>query len=189
MTGRVDGVGWGRGVGMPVSTLGSYRGEAGSLVRSLKFHGDRRAVAGLGRGLAEMATVAGVVPDVVTWVPTTAGRRGRRGFDQARLLARSAGRGLRRGSGRSVSRVPVRRLLLRAPDRGQTGRTGRQRRRGPVLRARAGAVPPGATILLVDDVVTTGASMDAAVVALQAAGAGLVVPVAVARTPRATCRR
>jgi predicted amidophosphoribosyltransferase len=136
-----------------------------------------------------MATAAGVVPDVVTWVPTTAARRGRRGVDQARLLARSAGRGLRRGGGRSAPRVPVRRLLLRAPDTGQTGRTGRQRRRGPVLRARAGVVPAGSTILLVDDVVTTGASMDAAVAALRDAGAGRVVPVAVARTPRATQRR
>ncbi len=173
-----------------ISTIGSYRGEAGRKVRALKFGGDRRDVVDLGAGLAALALAAGVVPDVVTWVPTTVARRGRRGVDQARILARATGRALggrRRlhGCGRADRpAVPVRRLLLRAPGREQTGRTGVERRRGPELRARSGVVRAGSIVVLVDDVVTTGATMDAAVVALQMAGAGVVIPVAVARTPR-----
>ena len=175
-----------------VPTLGSYRGEAGRMVRALKFGGDRRSVASLGAGLAELALAAGVVPDVVTWVPTTVARRGRRGVDQARVLAGATGRALgrrRRLNGRERtdrSAVPVRRLLLRAPGGEQTGRTGAERRRGPELRARSGVVRVGSTVVLVDDVVTTGATMDAAVAALQLAGAGVVIPVAVAGTPRRT---
>ena len=80
--------------------------------------------------------------------------------------------------------MPVLLLLLRAPGVGQTERSGAERRRGPVPRARSGAVPSGACVLLVDDVVITGATMGAAVVALQSAGSGPVVAVSVARTPR-----
>ncbi len=148
-------------VQVPVRTIGSYRGEAGRLVRGLKFAGDRRAVGHLGVGLA------GLVPDVVTWLPTTAARRGRRGADQARVLARAIGRALRGMGDGSSGRVPARHLLLRAPGIGQTERSGAERHRGPVLRARPGTVPSGACVLLVDDAITTGATMDAAVVAFQ----------------------
>ena len=110
--------------------------------------------------------------DVVTWVPTTVERRAQRGFDQAELLARSTARGLG---------VRSRRLLLRAPGPGQTSLPGRVRRSGPVLRARR--VPSGARILLVDDVVTTGASLTTASDALLAAGARSVRSVVVAATP------
>ena len=170
----------------PVWALGSYAGEAGRLVRALKYANVRAPVGALGSALAALASLAsqadqsyqaaepgpGADYDVVTWVPTTVGRRAQRGFDQAELLARSTARGLG---------VRSRRLLLRAPGPGQTSLPGQERRSGPVLRARR--VPVGARILLVDDVVTTGTSLTAASDALLAAGARSVRPVVVAATP------
>ena len=94
----VDRVGGGSRAG-PVRALGSYAGDAGRLVRALKYGNVRGPVVALGSALAGLAVgsdpVAGF--DVVTWVPTTVERRAQRGFDQAELLARSTARGL--GSG------------------------------------------------------------------------------------------
>jgi predicted amidophosphoribosyltransferase len=173
----------------PVWALGSYAGEAGRLVRALKYANVRAPVGALGSALAALASLASLASqasqtdqaaepgpgadyDVVTWVPTTVGRRAQRGFDQAELLARSTARGLG---------VRSRRLLLRAPGPGQTSLPGQERRSGPVLRARR--VPVGARILLVDDVVTTGTSLATASDALLAAGARSVRSVVVAATP------
>ena len=179
----------------PVWALGSYAGEAGRLVRALKYANVRAPVGALGSALAALAALASLASlasqasqasqtdqaaepgpgadyDVVTWVPTTVGRRAQRGFDQAELLARSTARGLG---------VRSRRLLLRAPGPGQTSLPGQERRSGPVLRARR--VPVGTRILLVDDVVTTGTSLATASDALLAAGARSVRSVVVAATP------
>ena len=107
------------------------------------------------------------IPAVVTWVPTTAARRRDRGYDQSLLLAKAVARRLG---------LPCRRLLRR---RGhpQEGRDAVARRSGPQLsadRAVAGSV------LLIDDVVTTGATLAAAAAALRAAGVAEVYAAALA---------
>jgi predicted amidophosphoribosyltransferase len=117
------------------------------------------------------ALVTGTI-DVVTWAPTTPVRLRGRGFDQARLLARAVAR--RRG-------LPCRPLLRRWAGPAQTGRDAAARRAGPLFSA-SGPVR-GRRVLLVDDVVTTGATVSAAARALREAGAIEVHVVAAARTP------
>jgi predicted amidophosphoribosyltransferase len=120
--------------------------------------------------------MAGVVDaqglEAVTWIPTTAARRRRRGFDQGQLLARALA--LRLG-------LPCVRLLRRLPGPAQTGRSLAERQAGPRLAVSRAAVP--ASVLVVDDVVTSGATLSAAAVALRSLGAKRVDAVAAASTP------
>ena len=147
----------------------SYEGVGRELVARLKYRNARSAVGPLARAMAGLVDRA--VVDVVTWAPTTPARRRERGFDQARLLARAVAWRLGR---------PCRALLRRAPGPAQTGRTLDARRAGPVFTS-SGRVP--ARVLLVDDVVTSGATVSAAATALRRGGATGVWVVAAARTP------
>ncbi len=150
----------------------AYEGPGRELVARLKYRNHRSGLGGLGAAMATLVTGPGGF-DVLTWAPTTPARRRERGFDQAELLARAASRhlGLR-----------VRRLLERPPGPAQTGRSLAERRDGPHFRARLAI--PGWSVLVVDDVVTSGATASAAAWALRRAGAGRVSVLAAARTPR-----
>lgn len=149
----------------------AYEGVARELVARVKYRGARAAVPWLADAM--VGACAGVVPpvDVVTWAPTSRERRRRRGFDPAELLARAVARRL---GLRCLG------LLERAPGSPQTGLTGADRRRGP--RHSAFRVVP-ASVLLVDDVATTGATLTAGAVALRRGGARVVVALTAARTP------
>jgi predicted amidophosphoribosyltransferase len=162
-----------------------FDGVARQMVLQLKY-GNRRSAA---RHLAALmvhrlrlaanatgpdARVDGRV-DVVTWAPTSAHRAGARGFDQAELLARAVARELG---------VPCRRLLYRSHGPAQTGRSRAERLHGPVFRARQPR--RGLRVLVVDDVVTTGATLLAARDALLGAGVADVVCAAATSTPNAS---
>ncbi len=122
----------------------------------------------LGRSLGPLLTgLSAGEPVVVTWAPTVTSRARRRGADQAETLARAATR--------EVS-APVRILpTLRRIGRGrQVGRDRVQRIDGARFAPEPGAVPTGAHVVVVDDVCTTGATLDAAAAALLDAGAARV---------------
>jgi competence protein ComFC len=163
-----------------VVALLAYEGAGRELVARAKYRNRRAALPWLAAAMA--ALVAGVDVDLVTWVPTTPDRRRRRGFDQAELLARRVAARLGR---------PCRGVLRRLPGPAQTGLPLAARRAAPRLVAASGPawswrrpVPlAGARVLLVDDVVTSGATATAAAVALRRAGAAGVVVLAAARTP------
>jgi predicted amidophosphoribosyltransferase len=136
----------------------------------LKYRNARSSVRWLAKAMATLVDPGSV--DVVTWAPTTSARRRERGFDQAQLLARAVARHLNR---------PCRRLLTRRNGPAQTGRDEAGRRAGPAFGAKR---QTPARVLLIDDIVTTGATVSAAARALRQSGAIEVQVLAAARTSR-----
>jgi predicted amidophosphoribosyltransferase len=160
-----------------LAALLRYEGVARQVVTEAKYGHARaslRPLAAAAVGLVEALTPA---PVAVTWAPTTAPRARARGYDQARTLATVVARGLG---------LPVRRCLDRAPGPHQTGRSAAERRVGPDFTPR-GRAP--ASLLLVDDVSTTGATLSAAAGVLRSAGARTVHGLVLARTPAPRARR
>jgi predicted amidophosphoribosyltransferase len=147
----------------------AYEGVARELVARVKYRGVH-AVTGWLAG-AMVTLVAPPVPALVTWAPTTTARRRARGFDHAELLARAVARILGR---------PARGVLVRERGEAQTGRPAAERRIGPEFRVR-GRLPR--SVLVVDDVATTGATVAAAAHALRRQGVDRVVVLTAARTP------
>jgi competence protein ComFC len=149
----------------------AYEGIARELVARIKYRNVRAVVPWLAVAMADAVAAAAARPDVVTWAPTSPERRRHRGFDPAELLARAVARRL---GVRCVG------LLVRAPGPPQTGLPAEARRRGPRFGTRRRAP---VSVLVVDDIATTGATMAAAASTLRAAGARIVVALTAARTP------
>ncbi|MDE0066914.1 MAG: hypothetical protein OXN44_08565 [Acidimicrobiaceae bacterium] len=138
-----------------------HAGRAAELVCSLKYGRDTTAVSELARAMADAAPEA----DLVTWVPASPSRRRQRGFDQGELLARALAR--RR-------RVRIRRLLRRSDDDPQTGRDREGRVAGPSLKSCGPVLRSSPTVLVVDDVSTTGTTLRCSAAVLRSMGAGTV---------------
>lgn len=162
-------------IGGDVIAAVPFVGRARDVVVNLKYR-NRRQVAHHLAGLVVNRLVAsglhGSDLDVVTWAPTSGARRRARGFDQAEVIARRVA--LQLG-------VPCRRLLERDGRVPQTGQSRATRLHGPVFRSAPAA--RDRRVLVIDDVVTTGATLRSAAAALRAAGAADVVKAAVATTP------
>ncbi len=156
--------------------LGLYRGEVRKAVHLLKYHGKRSLAVPLGKllslKLARMpwiSTVKCLVP-----VPLHPGRRELRGYNQSSLLAAVIGRELR---------LNVAEILIRVRDTGsQTGFNKDRRRdnlRGAFECSRG--LEQGSHVLLVDDVLTSGATADEASLSLKKGGAARVSVAVLAR--------
>ena len=149
----------------------AYAGAGRELLARLKYRNQRSSVGWLASAMAG-AIPSGMDFDAVTWAPTSPRRRRRRGFDQAELLARALGR---------HTGLPVVGLLKRVDAAGQTGRSRSQRYCAPVFAPRR---PPPGSVLVVDDVITTGATLQAAAKCLIRAGAQQVDGLVAGATPR-----
>lgn len=155
---------------------GLYAGGLKTLLHAFKFRGWDLLAAPCGERLADAArdgSFGGA--DVLVPVPSTRRRNRARGYDPAALLAESTGRRLG---------LPVRSLLVRTRETAPQSGLPAARRHANVEGAFA-ALPSarGRSVVLVDDVATTGATLFSAARALAEADAAEVRGLVLARTP------
>jgi ComF family protein len=167
-----------QGLGLPVWAAVSYEGPARALVRALKYRGALRLANAMAAQMAANAPPGLLAGCSLVPVPLHPARRRRRGFNQAEELART----LARRSGGEVADC-----LVRSGGSARSSQVGRSRdsRLGAVggtIHVRPSAAVP-LRALLVDDVMTTGATLLACAAALSAAGVRDVAAVVYARTP------
>ncbi len=161
--------------GVPVFSLGRYAGPRRRAVVAVKEHGRRDLVAPLARALAagvEQLTGWGIVgrPLTVVPAPTRLLAARRRGGDPVTRIAAAA----------AIPGVAVVRALRTAAlVRDSVGLGGAARERNIAGRVRLTAIPAG-EVLLVDDVVTTGATAREAVRTLTAGGVAVTAVLALA---------
>lgn len=153
----------------------AYDGPIEKAVHRFKYEGWRKVAKPLAELMAERLAVEGVAARWVVAVPLHPSRQRLRGFNQSELLARELQSLL-------ALRSPVGTLLRTRATPPQVGKD-RKRRFENVAGAFMWTGPPlvGEAVLLVDDVATTGATLDACARALRAAGSGPVTGVSVAR--------
>lgn len=148
----------------------NYDGIAKELVRRLKFGGARSAA----DNMAELMAPAVGVGVLLVHLPTAASRVRQRGYDQADLLAKALA---------AKTDQPYAPLLGRLGSQRQVGASRQQRlaQLAGAFRVTRPYLLAGRTIVLVDDVMTTGASLETAAAALKKAGAKRVVGLVFAR--------
>ena len=151
----------------------SYEGPARDALKSFKLRGERRTARELARWMVPAALALGGA-ELLTWVPSTRRSEAERGFNPAEELARRLARALA---------VPTARLLRKTRETADQAGLSRAERRENLRGAFAANRRVPARVLLVDDVMTTGATVDECAAALKRNGAKRVTVVTFARAP------
>lgn len=150
-----------------------------SLLR-YKFGGKSCYARSYGPMLAEQIKQKGVDFDLITWVPVSSKRRRKRGYDQAQQLARQTAKAL------GTKAVPTLRKVRDNPPQARLAEESRRRANvSGVYRMLPGADVQGKRILLIDDIMTTGATLDEATLILRTAHAASVQAAVFAAARRA----
>jgi ComF family protein len=159
-----------------VNCVAEYEGLPKSLLRQLKFERSRIAANIIGNWLAE--AYGSMIPSdaLIVPVPTASSRVRMRGYDQAVLIARAVAR---RTDGEYKS------LLRRygAQEQKHASRSLRQTQLQGVFSVKKSADVVGKRILLIDDVLTTGATLNEAATLLRSQGARTIGAIVFARVP------
>lgn len=160
------------------TALWYYEGNVRNSILRFKFRNARSYAQVYGRLLAMKLSAGKEAYDLLTWVPISPLRKWRRGYDQVALIAAAVGREL------GMQPVCTLRKLRHNPP--QSGMGDASRRRANVLGIYRAIDPQqltGKRILLLDDIITTGATAGECAKVLLTAGAAQVSCAAVAAAP------
>lgn len=148
----------------------NYAGPVRDSLLRFKFRGRRDYGSGYGRLLAMALLLEREQADCVTWVPVSSQRKRTRGYDQAELLARAVGKELN---------LPVVSTLEKVRHNpAQSGLSEPEARRKNVVgvyRGRQEEIRRHPRVILIDDILTTGATAGECARVLRAMGAKRVV--------------
>lgn len=158
------------------TALWYYRGDVRHSLLLYKFHGRRSYAQVYGRLLAmKLLKEPPGAYDLITWVPVSRQRRRKRGYDQVELIACAAGR--------ELGKAPLCTMKKLHHNRPQSRLADYSARKANVMGAFAVTDPQlidGKRILLLDDIITTGATASECARVLLTAGAKEVYCAAVA---------
>ena len=153
-----------------------YTEEVRQSLLRYKFGGLRMYASVYGEFLAKCIDENRISCDSITWVPLSRRRLRQRGYDQARLLAEDLSARL------AIPCVPTLRKIRNNPRQSASGNAEKRRRNVKgVYTALPQADICGKTLLLVDDIVTTGSTLSEAASVLRKAGAASVIGLTLAR--------
>lgn len=152
-----------------------YRDSVRESIHRYKFQGAAAYAEIYGTFLAKCIDENSIFCDIITWVPLSRARLRKRGYDQAQLLAEYAAAHL------GIEAQPL--LKKKRNNKAQSSLGGEAARKAnvkDVYTLRADITLEGKRILLIDDVVTTGATMSECAGVLKKAGAAWVTGLTVA---------
>lgn len=152
-----------------------YRAKVREALHRMKFRSSARTSATLGKLMAKCFFDSGIeLPELVTWVPSSLLRKRKRGFDQSYLLAKALANELK---------LPVKRLLRKKKHTPSQSVMAGDRERLANVRGAFAAFgnERGKKLLLVDDVKTTGATLQECKELLIKAGSGNITVIVAAK--------
>lgn len=156
-----------------------YKGIVRESLLRFKFKGLYTYSKTYAKFIAKCIDECEVSCDIISWVPVSALRRHMRGYDQAMLIARE----LAALKGTDCVRVLRKTRHNKAQSSIQDAAKRKSNAAG-VYKCTDSELVRGKCILLVDDIVTTGATLSSAAAVLKAAGAASVEAVTVARSEK-----
>ena len=161
-------------------SLGAYEGRLERAVKAFKFHGVTRLGVLFGEVMADAVRRGAWDVDLICPMPLHASRRLERGYNQSAIVTRTVARRLR---------LPHRHAVKRVRATQQQARLGGGERQQNVANAFYAAPLKNERVLLIDDVMTSGATLTECSLALLEAGASQVYLATVARAAPATKMR
>lgn len=167
---KMDVIPWCRGY-----ALFRYEGLARRLIQQFKYRDTPELAGAMGGMMAEKIAGGDMDIDAVVPIPLHWSRLFSRGFNQSELIASIVASSLG---------VPMMKILRRSRRTGHQAALGREERKKNIIGAfsvKRGALPVKKSILLVDDVMTTGSTLAMASSTLGEAGADKIVVAVLAR--------